>query len=60
MKFLPSLDIERSRVVGATVAALLSLHSALPDEARVEPLAIGEPAPDFVLPGVDGKNHGAR
>ena len=38
--------------------ALLTLASvASADPPGLKPLAIGSPAPDFNLPGVDGKNH---
>jgi peroxiredoxin len=36
---------------------LLVLISSFSFAADVTPLAIGSPAPDFNLPGVDGKNH---
>src|SRR4026208_387663 len=37
-------------------ATLLTLTAALQDEA-LKPLALGEAAPDFSLPGVDGKTY---
>lgn len=41
------------------IAALLSasLASHVEGSEEVEPLALGSPAPDFDLPGVDGKNY---
>jgi thiol-disulfide isomerase/thioredoxin len=41
------------------IAALLSasLASHVEGSEEVEPLALGSPAPDFELPGVDGKNY---
>ncbi|MBI2421717.1 MAG: redoxin domain-containing protein [Candidatus Hydrogenedentes bacterium] len=41
----------------ACVALLSSATRALAAEAYPEPLPIGAPAPDFSLPGVDGKDH---
>ncbi len=46
----------------ASVLALLALvlvPSARAAEA-IKPLEIGQPAPDFLLPGVDGKNYGLK
>lgn len=40
-----------------TLAGLLVAGSALWTAAAPEPLAIGAPAPDFALPGVDGKTY---
>src|SRR5947208_11309802 len=42
-----------------TVAAILTLQPALgaKDDAHPSPLGIGSSAPDFHLPGVDGKIH---
>lgn len=44
-------------------AALMLLGMAKPafgDEGLFKTLAIGEPAPDFNLPGIDGRNHSLR
>src|SRR5215217_7601009 len=40
--------------IGLLVVALLATVARAEDP---KPLAIGAPAPDFDLPGVDGKNH---
>ena len=40
--------------------ALLIAISAISRAAEVKPLEIGSPAPDFDLPGVDGKNHALK
>src|SRR5499427_10585312 len=39
-----------------SLALLLALVGAVQDEP-LKPLAIGDPAPDFSLPGVDGKTY---
>jgi peroxiredoxin len=46
-----------SRTPFAQVALALLILSAATRAADVKPLAPGSPAPDFDLPGVDGKNH---
>ncbi len=43
-----------ARILLALAATLGGLARAAED---VTPLAIGSPAPDFALPGVDGKTH---
>jgi len=41
--------------------AILALSPTVQaDPAGLKPLAIGSPAPDFTLPGVDGKNHSLK
>jgi peroxiredoxin len=44
-------------VIALFVALGLALNAAAALAADPKPLAIGSPAPDFDLPGVDGKNH---
>ena len=44
------------KYAAALFAALISFHAALAAEApKYPPLALGSPAPDFKLPGADGK-----
>jgi thiol-disulfide isomerase/thioredoxin len=46
------------RIVAAAAGALLGMANlAVADEGMIKPLAIGESAPDFNLPGIDGRNH---
>jgi len=42
-------------VIAALLAALLAGHAEGSEE--IKPLELGSPAPDFELPGVDGKNY---
>jgi peroxiredoxin len=44
-------------ILGASVL-LCSIQTASADPPEVKTLPIGSPAPDFRLPGVDGKTHG--
>jgi peroxiredoxin len=53
MRFSSLLPIA---LVGALAPFATSLHAA-PGNTELKPLAIGAGAPDFDLPGVDGKNH---
>ena len=41
----------------AALVVLISTSRALADPQGLKTLAIGSPAPDFHLPGVDGKTH---
>ncbi len=41
----------------ATLVAFAAVHRSIRAADHPEPLAIGSPAPDFSLPGVDGKTH---
>ena len=49
-----------------TIASLASFATGLAglpvfaDPPNLKPLAIGSPAPDFRLPGVDGKTYGLK
>src|SRR6476619_5735937 len=47
------------RLVGITfaVSLVVAIATGSAHGADVKPLAIGSPAPDFNLPGVDGKQH---
>ena len=42
------------------IAALLLLGSALAQTPHYDTMKIGTPAPDFNLPGVDGRNYGLK
>lgn len=44
-------------LLGLFAASLLPANAAPPPPEGVKPLSIGSDAPDFNLPGVDGKNH---
>jgi thiol-disulfide isomerase/thioredoxin len=51
----------RALAAAATVAGTAALAICVrADEAPVPPLAIGEKAPDFDLPGVDGRRHSLK
>jgi peroxiredoxin len=52
---LPQLSL-----VFAVFALLGMANLALGAEGLIKTLAIGEPAPDFNLPGIDGRNHALR
>ncbi len=59
--------IHRPRPLATAAALALALASTLPlasravaDPAGLKPLAIGAPAPDFRLPGVDGKTYSLK
>ncbi|MEA2709490.1 MAG: hypothetical protein QOF78_2091 [Phycisphaerales bacterium] len=47
----------QKRVIGLVIALFIAAAPALCRAADPKPLAIGAAAPDFDLPGVDGKNH---
>src|SRR4026209_2070288 len=42
--------------IGLAVAFALIAISSAPGEPPPEPLALGAPAPDFALPGLDGRS----
>src|SRR5262245_12934337 len=49
-----------NRILGSTLALLLACSTASSEEsvpAGFHQLALGDAAPDFKLPGVDGKTH---
>jgi peroxiredoxin len=50
--------MRRAFALLAFLALGLTTLTALADPPGLKPLAIGSPAPDFRLPGVDGKTHG--
>src|SRR6188474_1710155 len=43
--------------IGSTVCLLLTFPFAARAEEEIHDLKIGDPAPDFALPGIDGKTH---
>ena len=54
IQFFSSL---RSLTFAGGILLLSTTTQAAPGEGEIKPLAIGAVAPDFYLPGVDGKNH---
>jgi hypothetical protein len=48
------------RRVFALLAVLAISPTVLADPPGLKPLAIGSTAPDFALPGVDGKTYGLK
>ena len=47
----------QKRVTAFFLALLIAIGGGVALAADPKPLAIGSPAPDFDLPGIDGKNH---
>lgn len=47
-------------LTGAAIVLLGMACLAFADDGLVKTLALAEPAPDFNLPGIDGRNHSLR